>query len=49
MDIYYYGMDDFLKSITIESSMHITTVTVAQPHNFLNPNEYKPPCAALFF
>lgn len=30
MDIYYYGMDDFLKSITIESSMHITTVTVAQ-------------------
>jgi hypothetical protein len=25
MDIYYYGMDDFQKSITIESSMHITT------------------------
>src|SRR5690606_41252798 len=36
MDIYYYGMDDFLKSITIESSMHITKAYIKNCYFVLN-------------
>src|SRR5690606_13583906 len=36
MDIYYYGMDDFLKSITIESCMHITKAYIKNCYFVLN-------------